>query len=267
MRQRSLSPRFFSDEDLVELAPATRLIFAGLWCLADREGRLEDRPRHIRLELHLALVDVEAALADLAECGKIRRYEVAGVRYLVVRGFPKYQRPHPREVASTLPEPPAESESRVMPRPAVKSNGRPRKPTASPSGTGPSGTGTGPSEVPPATTVSGGGAVTMVGVYVEACHAAGSDPTPSERGRVGREAKRLLELGKPREGIDWALGEAARRNTPHLILHLVGDWERDRAGTNRGAARPAPENPLDKRLRERSERFGLRAPTIVEMTG
>jgi hypothetical protein len=28
-----------------------RLLFTGLWCLADREGRLEDRPAEIKAEI------------------------------------------------------------------------------------------------------------------------------------------------------------------------------------------------------------------------
>src|SRR5262245_4448792 len=48
-RARLLKPGFFTNEDLVELPPAARLLFAGLWTLADREGRLEDRPKRIKL--------------------------------------------------------------------------------------------------------------------------------------------------------------------------------------------------------------------------
>ena len=114
VRQRTLSPRFFTDEDLVELPPSTRLLFAGLWCLADRDGRLEDRPRRIRVELQLGDVDVDEAINQLSACGKVRRYEVAGVRYLVVRGFPKHQHPHPNEVKSVIPAPAVESNDKQL---------------------------------------------------------------------------------------------------------------------------------------------------------
>lgn len=50
-RARNIKPGFFANEDLAECDPLARLLFAGLWCLADREGRLEDRPKRIRAEL------------------------------------------------------------------------------------------------------------------------------------------------------------------------------------------------------------------------
>ena len=42
-RARLLKPGFFTNEDLCELPAFGRLLFAGLWTIADREGRLEDR--------------------------------------------------------------------------------------------------------------------------------------------------------------------------------------------------------------------------------
>ena len=46
-RARILKPGFFANELLAEIHPYGRLLFAGLWTLADREGRLEDRPKRI----------------------------------------------------------------------------------------------------------------------------------------------------------------------------------------------------------------------------
>ena len=50
-RARSLKPGFFRNADLVELPMEARLMFAGLWVLADREGRLEDRPKQIKIDI------------------------------------------------------------------------------------------------------------------------------------------------------------------------------------------------------------------------
>lgn len=44
-RARNIKPGFFINEDLVELPFSTRLLFAGLWIIADREGRLGERDR------------------------------------------------------------------------------------------------------------------------------------------------------------------------------------------------------------------------------
>ena len=50
-RARNIKPGFFKNEFLADLPFETRLLFIGLWTLADREGRLEDRPRKIKMEL------------------------------------------------------------------------------------------------------------------------------------------------------------------------------------------------------------------------
>ena len=40
MRQRILHPGYFKDAKLLALPPLHRILFAGLWCCADREGKL-----------------------------------------------------------------------------------------------------------------------------------------------------------------------------------------------------------------------------------
>lgn len=105
-RMRTLKPGFFSNEALAEVSPIGRLLFAGLWCLADREGRLEDRPKRIKAEvLPYDKTDVDRLLSSLAEHGFIERYEVDGDRLIQVINFKKHQTPHIKEQASTLPPP------------------------------------------------------------------------------------------------------------------------------------------------------------------
>jgi len=105
-RTRALKPGFFKNDQLCSLPALTRLLFAGLWTLADREGRLLDRPKQIKAELFpYDALNVDKALGQLAESGFIVRYEVAGERCIVVRNWHRHQRPHPREEASTLPAP------------------------------------------------------------------------------------------------------------------------------------------------------------------
>ena len=105
-RARNIKPGFFANEDLVELSFATRLLFIGLWTLADREGRLEDRPKRIKMALFPAdNLDVEEALSSLADSGFLIRYEHDGDRYIQVTSFAKHQNPHRDEKASTIPAP------------------------------------------------------------------------------------------------------------------------------------------------------------------
>lgn len=105
-RARNIKPGFFANEDLVELPFSTRLLFIGLWTLADREGRLEDRPKRIKMALFPAdNLDVEEALSALADTGFLVRYEHDGERYIQVTSFAKHQNPHRDEKASTIPAP------------------------------------------------------------------------------------------------------------------------------------------------------------------
>lgn len=104
-RARNVKPGLFSNELLVELPAFDRLMFIGLWCLADREGRLEDRVKRIKIELlPCDDYDVDAGLNRLAAAGFISRYQVAGQSIIEIVNFQKHQSPHGSEKDSTLPD-------------------------------------------------------------------------------------------------------------------------------------------------------------------
>lgn len=103
-RTRLLDPGFFIDEELAALPPLTRLLFAGLWTLADRAGRLADKPNVIKLAtLPWDDTNIDQMLDDLDAAGFIDRYRVDGRRYIQVSNFAAYQKPHQREAASEIP--------------------------------------------------------------------------------------------------------------------------------------------------------------------
>jgi uncharacterized phage protein (TIGR02220 family) len=106
-RIRYLNPEFFLDEDINLLPFEVRLTFQGLWCYADREGRLEDRPVFLKAVLfpYDESVDVESCLKALSSARKpfIARYEVKGKQYIQILNFHKYQRPHHTERTSVIP--------------------------------------------------------------------------------------------------------------------------------------------------------------------
>jgi hypothetical protein len=105
-RARLLKPGFFKNEELAALEPHARLLYAGLWTLADREGRLEDRPVRIRAELFpYEALDVDTLLSALELAGFVVRYAVGAGRYIRIPTFLDHQTPHVREAASTLPNP------------------------------------------------------------------------------------------------------------------------------------------------------------------
>lgn len=115
-RARNIKPGFFANPELVELPFEVRLLFIGLWTLADRAGRLEDRPKKIKMAVFPAdNVDVEAGLAALACADLLTRYEAEGERYIEITTFTKHQHPHKDEKASTIPAPCGHHASTVQP--------------------------------------------------------------------------------------------------------------------------------------------------------
>lgn len=108
-RARLLKPGFFRNEHLAELPPLTRLLFAGLWTIADRAGRLEDRPKRIKADLLPwdDAVDCHVLLAQLDAAGFITRYAVDGVMFIQIDKFAHHQHPHQREPESLIPEIPS----------------------------------------------------------------------------------------------------------------------------------------------------------------
>lgn len=118
-RARNIKPGFFRNEDLADLDPLTRLLFAGLWTVADRAGRLEDRPRRIKADIlpYDDGADVDAMLDALAARSFIARYKHGAARYIQIVNFDKHQNPHKNEAESTIP-PMGEGEPVVPERPA-----------------------------------------------------------------------------------------------------------------------------------------------------
>ena len=106
MRARNLKTGLFKNELLGTADPLLTILFEGLWCLADREGRLEDRPLRIKAEIfpYRDGIDLDVCLGQLAEMGFIHRYEAEGVAVIEVTNFKKHQNPHPKEAVSSLPD-------------------------------------------------------------------------------------------------------------------------------------------------------------------
>lgn len=105
-RIRYVKPGFFTNDDLARCSHAARLLFIGLWTIADREGRLEDRPQRIKAEVFpLDSCDTDSLLNELNAIGAITRYECERRKFIAIPNFGKHQRPHNKEPKSTIPAP------------------------------------------------------------------------------------------------------------------------------------------------------------------
>ncbi|MFA5347680.1 MAG: hypothetical protein WC294_06050 [Methanoregula sp.] len=106
MRARNIKPGFFINEDLAECDPLARLLFAGLWCLADRMGRLEYRPKRIKAAiLPYDNCNCEKLLTQLGQKGFITIYSVEKEIFIEINKFTTHQNCHIKEAESTIQAP------------------------------------------------------------------------------------------------------------------------------------------------------------------
>src|SRR5690242_3797064 len=104
-RIRTVKPEFFTSEDIVSLSAFARLLYIALWCEADKEGRMEWKPRTFKMRyLPADDVAIDALCKELIERRLIVLY---GNGLAFIPGFAKHQHINPRESASILPAPDA----------------------------------------------------------------------------------------------------------------------------------------------------------------
>ncbi len=105
-RSRNIKPGFFVNDLLAEIEPIGRLLFIGLWTIADKDGRLLDRPRRIHAAcLPYEQANVDLCLDQLQSKGFILRYSIDGESYIQIINWLKHQRPHHKEKRGEIPEP------------------------------------------------------------------------------------------------------------------------------------------------------------------
>jgi len=116
-RARNIKPSFFDNEELAELCPYERLLFIGLWTLADHKGRLEYRPKRIKKQiLGYDEVNIDELLTNLDKSRFIMIYKVNEISYIEILNFTKHQNPHPNEIkkGSDIPDPTQVFDSNVV---------------------------------------------------------------------------------------------------------------------------------------------------------
>lgn len=117
MRIRSLKPEFWRDEESTGIWPVDeKLVYAGLWSVADDEGRLEWSARKLQVELFPYApdgmqitrggppIDLVAVLTRLVESGRVVPYEADGRQFAWLPKFKAHQKPN-RPTPSKFPPP------------------------------------------------------------------------------------------------------------------------------------------------------------------
>lgn len=115
-RARNLKPGFFVNEYLGTCDPLEALFFEGLWTLADRFGRLENRPLRMKAQIfpyrNLSAQEITGFVQNLSDHGFLTLYAVDGQNYIEICNFAKHQNPHKNEKGGEIPPPPQPPENK-----------------------------------------------------------------------------------------------------------------------------------------------------------
>lgn len=187
MRIRAVKPDFWRDGDSTGAWPIDeKLVYEGLWSIADDEGRLQWNTRQIRAELFPfpegalltrdgASLDLEAVLSRLIAVRRVALYQVEDRWYAWLPNFKKHQKiSHPAQ--SKLPAPPKD----ILTSPGKLPEGSGNLPEPNHSG-----------------------------------------KLPEGSSAIGREGK-----GKEGSGVEGSAGERQLHSAPLQPLGLKGDFEK-----------------------------------------
>ena len=125
-RIRSVKPEYWADQDLAEqVSRDARLLYIGLWNLADEHSRLRGDPRYIKGQLFpydddLTPETVTDLLDSLVLAGKVVQYRTPSGTFMFLPKLAVHQRLEPEKVPTKLPGP--DDESSVLLKPQSESD-------------------------------------------------------------------------------------------------------------------------------------------------
>lgn len=97
-RARNIKPALFDNDELADNDPLGRLLFIGLWTLADYQGNLEWRSKRIKKQiLAYDKCDIDKLAINLDKSGFIRFYSDGDNLLVNIVNFTKHQNPHKNE--------------------------------------------------------------------------------------------------------------------------------------------------------------------------
>lgn len=125
-RIRTVKPSFFRSRSVKALHGSDpKLVWIGLWLLADDEGRLLDEPEIMAGDLwalSLTVPKIDRILTELHDKKRLIRYEVSGEKYIQITGWEHQKISHP-----TPSEIPPAPESFRNPPESFRGEGRGRE--------------------------------------------------------------------------------------------------------------------------------------------
>lgn len=202
-RIRTIKPEFFTSEDIVSLSAFARLLYISLWCEADRDGRMQWKPRTFKMRYFPADdIDIHELCQEVLDAGLVELYG-DGLAY--IPKFSQHQHINPRETASTLPDPHASSRvehaSARVQSPSVthreEGKGRERK-------------------VNPLTSFGGAGGGDDGMDDADALDASPSAPPADEPEKSKRASRLPADWRLPKAWGEWALGEKPSWTPEHV---------------------------------------------------
>ncbi len=112
LRNRIVKAEFWSDGELLRWPLAKRVMYQGLWAIAEDSGCLEDDPFEWRTQLLISPLDLGITLEmftewrnELVAAGKLIPYQAEGKQYVYIRTFHEHESPRNPQSPS-LPLPP-----------------------------------------------------------------------------------------------------------------------------------------------------------------
>lgn len=227
MRIRTIKPGFWANDEIAALQPMARLLFIGLWGMADVRGRLEDRPKRIKaVLLPYDDCDVDELLDEIASAGFIVRYSVDEARCIQVVNFEKHQRINGKEAETESEIPGTDHENaRVT---TGKHRGSTREATGKQSGS-------------------------QEGKGREGNEEGKGEDSRASRGRFAPPTREELDLeaakiGLPAVEVDkfvayygsngWRVGKSPMKSWPHALAGWAARWREREANPRNGHARP-----------------------------
>lgn len=122
-RIRTIKPEFFTSESVLSVSPLARLFFIGLWCEADREGRIKWKPKTLKFRyLPADNADINKIAQELIDEGMIVVYQIDNIDYCEIPAFTSHQVINNRERESEIP--PRDNDASVTRELRVKAEGK-----------------------------------------------------------------------------------------------------------------------------------------------